>query len=65
MLVDAPFTDVTREVIGAAVEVHRSLGPGLLVEDCVIVEVKAVDRLAAPAETFENETRAVTGRTGP
>ena len=30
MLVDAPFNSVTREIIGAAIEVHRVLGPGLL-----------------------------------
>ena len=30
MLVDAPFSAVTREIIGAAIEVHRNLGPGLL-----------------------------------
>ena len=30
MLTDGPFTAVSREVIGAAIEVHRHLGPGLL-----------------------------------
>ena len=30
MLVDTPFTAITREIIGAAIEVHRVLGPGLL-----------------------------------
>ena len=30
MLAEAPFNAVTREVIGAAIEVHRALGPGLL-----------------------------------
>src|SRR5687768_16965146 len=30
MLADAPFNAITREVIGAAIEVHRALGPGLL-----------------------------------
>jgi GxxExxY protein len=30
MLIDAPFNDITREIIGAAIEVHRELGPGLL-----------------------------------
>ena len=30
MLVDAPFSAVTREIIAAAIEVHRVLGPGLL-----------------------------------
>jgi GxxExxY protein len=30
MLVDAPFNSVTHDVIGAAIEVHRVLGPGLL-----------------------------------
>ena len=30
MLVPIPFTNVTREIIAAAIEVHRVLGPGLL-----------------------------------
>ena len=30
MLVDAPFNEVTGQVIAAAIEVHRVLGPGLL-----------------------------------
>ena len=30
MLIDAPFNAVTGEVIAAAIEVHRVLGPGLL-----------------------------------
>jgi GxxExxY protein len=30
MLVDAPFNTVTREILAAAIEVHRTLGPGLL-----------------------------------
>jgi hypothetical protein len=36
---------VSREIIAAAIEVHRQLGPGLLVEDLVIVELKSVERL--------------------
>ena len=30
MLVEIPFTNITRDVIAAAIEVHRALGPGLL-----------------------------------
>jgi GxxExxY protein len=30
MLIDAPFNPVTHDIIGAAIEVHRVLGPGLL-----------------------------------
>ena len=88
MLAEAPFNALTREIIGAAIEVHRALGPGLLesayhpclqyelaerllrfmtqrtiplvykelkldaayrvdliVEDCVVVEVKSIEQL--------------------
>ena len=30
MLVDAPFNEVTGQIIASAIEVHRVLGPGLL-----------------------------------
>jgi GxxExxY protein len=30
MLIDAAFNSITREIIGAAIEVHRTIGPGLL-----------------------------------
>jgi GxxExxY protein len=30
MLIDAPFNEITGQIIGAAIEVHRALGPGLL-----------------------------------
>ena len=30
MLVEATFNRITHEIIGAAIEVHRNLGPGLL-----------------------------------
>jgi GxxExxY protein len=30
MLVDAPFNVITSQIIGAAIEVHRVVGPGLL-----------------------------------
>jgi len=30
MLIDAPFNEITGEIIAAAIEVHRVLGPGLL-----------------------------------
>ncbi len=34
---------ITNEIIGAAIEVHRTMGPGLLesvYEDCLAVELK-------------------------
>ncbi len=34
--------DLAEQIIGAAIEVHRALGPGLLVEGEVVVEVKCV-----------------------
>jgi GxxExxY protein len=30
MLIDAPFNAITGEILSAAIEVHRTLGPGLL-----------------------------------
>ena len=30
MLIEAPFNETTGEIIAAAIEVHRTLGPGLL-----------------------------------
>ena len=30
MLIDVAFNAITRQIIGAAIEVHRTLGPGLL-----------------------------------
>ena len=30
MLIEAAFNDVTREILSASIEVHRTLGPGLL-----------------------------------
>ena len=30
MLIEAPFSPITHEIIGAGIEVHRVLGPGLL-----------------------------------
>jgi GxxExxY protein len=35
MLVDEPFNGVTSEIIGAGIEVHRNLGPGLLESTCL------------------------------
>ena len=37
------INDVTGQVIGAAIEVHKALGPGLLegiYEDCLCIELK-------------------------
>ena len=36
---------LSHAIIGSAIEVHRLMGPGLLVEKSVVVEVKAVDKL--------------------
>lgn len=36
------FENITREIIGAAIEVHKQLGPGLLesaYEECFIFEL--------------------------
>jgi len=30
MLIDTPFNATTEQILGAAIEVHRTLGPGLL-----------------------------------
>jgi GxxExxY protein len=37
------FENITREIIGAAIEVHKQLGPGLLesaYEECLVFELK-------------------------
>jgi GxxExxY protein len=44
MLTEGPFNDVSKEVIGAAIEVHRHLGPGLLESTympCLLHELQA------------------------
>ena len=35
MSVDATFNVITRQTIGAAIEVHRAIGPGLLESTCM------------------------------
>ena len=45
MLIEAPFNEITGEIIAAAIEVHRALGPGLLestYSECLPMEVKSV-----------------------
>lgn len=40
---DGLYSDITKQIIGAAIEVHRNLGPGLLesvYETCLISELK-------------------------
>ena len=44
MLIDASFNAITRPIIGAAIEVHRALGPGLLESiytPCLLFELSA------------------------
>ena len=44
MLIDAAFNELTGKIIGAAIEVHRHLGPGLLESsylDCLYQELTA------------------------
>ncbi len=41
---DGLYSDITKQIIGAAIEVHRNLGPGLLesvYEVCLISELKS------------------------
>ena len=45
MLLPLPSPDLTREIIGAAIKVHRQLGPGLLesaYEACLAYELQAL-----------------------
>jgi GxxExxY protein len=56
MLIDAPFNETTNAILGAAIEVHRILGPGLL------------ESTYAPCLRFElhaRKLRFVTQRTIP
>jgi GxxExxY protein len=56
MLIDAPFNETTNAILGAAIEVHRILGPGLL------------ESTYAPCLQFElhaRKLRFVTQRTIP
>src|SRR5688500_1319303 len=44
MLVDAPFNEITRQIIGSAIEVHRVVGPGLIESaytKCLLYELAA------------------------
>lgn len=44
MLIDAPFNRITSEIIGSGIEVHRTLGPGLLESTylpCLLLELRA------------------------
>ena len=45
MSVKAGLNGLTEAIIGAAVEVHRHSGPGLLEQAAVIVEVKSIGKL--------------------
>ena len=43
MLLPCPAHDLTREIIGAAIKIHRELGPGLLesaYEACLAYELQ-------------------------
>ena len=40
-----PIDTITEAIIGAAIRVHIKYGPGLLVNNCVVVELKAVKKL--------------------
>ena len=47
MLIDAPYNRITSDIIGAAIEVHRELGPGLLESiylACLQLELDAAGR---------------------
>jgi GxxExxY protein len=44
MLIEAPFNAITHEILSAAIEVHRNLGPGLLESTyapCLQLELRA------------------------
>src|SRR5262245_2136420 len=44
MLIEAPWNEITHDIIGAAIEVHRMLGPGLLESTyltCLLFELSA------------------------
>jgi PD-(D/E)XK nuclease superfamily protein len=42
---DLRNSEITQNIIAAAIRVHRELGPGFLVEGKIIVELKAISEL--------------------
>jgi len=57
------LNDITKEIIGAAIDVHRELGPGMLesaYEACLMYELLQrhldVERQKAAAVTYKNQT---------
>jgi len=57
------LNDITKEIIGAAIDVHRELGPGMLesaYEACLMYELLQrhldVERQKAVAVTYKNQT---------
>jgi hypothetical protein len=42
---DLRNSEITQNIIAAAIRVHRELGPGFLVEGKIIIELKAISEL--------------------
>jgi hypothetical protein len=62
MLVDAPFNPITQKIIGAAIEVHRRIGPGLLESTyrrCLNTNWPSAAYASSSSELFRSSTVVV------
>jgi GxxExxY protein len=67
MLIDASFNPVTKEILAAAIEVHRTLGPGLLestYSQCLQIELTSRRLQYVTQQTIPITYKGITLETG-